>query len=109
MTDLQCLQNMMKNIEIERTNLGYTQAQMAKAIGMSLSSYKRMLVGEMNLKASIVIKNLYMLTGKFCGEFMELSDPNIEMLKQFRKLSTEQQEAILNLIYVMIKKEGRDV
>lgn len=104
MNDLECLENLKKNIESERIRLGLTQAQMAEAIGMSLSSYKRMLSGEMNLRASLVIRNLYFLTGKYCWEFMEIKTPDLALSKKIRKLSPEQIEVVGKLVDLLIKE-----
>lgn len=102
MNDMECLDNLCKNIEVERVKLGYSQAQMAKAIGMSLSSYKRMLAGEMNLRASIVLKNLYFLTGKSCWEFMELHSPILDVSKKLRLLNPSQLAAVNTIIDLFI-------
>ena len=40
------LENLVLNLEKERVRLGYSQAQMASALHMSLSSYKRLICGE---------------------------------------------------------------
>lgn len=98
MNDMQRLENLRKNIEIERERLGYSQSQMAEAIGISLSSYRRMIAGEMNLRASIVIKNLYYLTGKCCWEFMEENTPELIAAKKLRQLNKEQMQIINNLM-----------
>ena len=97
-SDLDLLQTFMRNIEIEREKLNFTQMQMANAIGMSLSSYKRMINGEMNLRASIVIKNLYFLTGKCCHEFMEIETPELALSQKVRQLNDESRRLIEPLI-----------
>lgn len=104
MNDLECLENLRLNIEIERVKLGLTQAQMANEIGMSLSSYKRMLSGEMNLRASLVIRNLYFLTGKCCWEFMELESPELNVSKKLRDLSRDQLAAIDMIIDLLLSQ-----
>lgn len=104
MNDLECLDNLKKNIEVERVRLGLTQSQMADSIGMSLSSYKRMLAGEMNLRASLVIRNLYFLTGKYCWEFMEIKTPGLDLSKKIRKLSPEQINVVTKLVDLLIKE-----
>ena len=104
MNDLECLENLKKNIEVERVRLGLTQSQMADAIGMSLSSYKRMLAGEMNLRASLVIRNLYYLTGKCCWEFMEIESPDLNLSKKIRNLSSEQIEVVSKLVDLLIRE-----
>lgn len=96
--DLDLLKTFMKNIEIEREKLNFTQQQMANSIGMSLSSYKRMINGEMNLRASIVIKNLYFLTGKCCHEFMEIETPELALSQKVRQLNYESRHIIEPLI-----------
>lgn len=70
MTDKEYTDLFVNNIEVERIKLGLSQKEMAEQIGMSLSTYKRMLNGEMSMMASLVIKNLYFLTGKCFYELM---------------------------------------
>ena len=104
MNDFERLDNMRTNIERERERLGYTQQQMADAIGMSLSSYRRMLSGELNLRASIVIRNLFFLTGKCCWEFMEESTPVLEVGRKLRRLDKEELKAIEAIVDHLIEK-----
>lgn len=103
MNDMERLDNMRKNIEIERERLGFSQQHMANAIGMSLSSYRRMVAGEMNLRASIVLKNLYDLTGKLPFEFMEERTPHLSVAYKIRSLSKEQLKVVDELIDLLIK------
>ena len=47
MTREQLIENFANSVEQERIALGYSQAQMAQALDMSLSTYKRIINGEM--------------------------------------------------------------
>lgn len=106
MNDLECLENFMLNIEIERNRLGLTQKQMADKIGMSPSSYKRMLRGEMNLKASLVIRDLYLLTGKCCHEFMGLEDDRLRVSAKVRRLDDTQLKVIEVITDLLLNENG---
>lgn len=105
-TDNEMLDNFRRNIEIERKKKGYTQQEMAERIGMSLSSYRRMISGEMSLNASIVIKNLYFETGLCLHEMLEVNDPYLNVLKKARKLNREQIKFIEYIIDYELKKES---
>lgn len=106
LTDYEMLDNLRNNIELERKKKGYTQQEMADRIGMSLSSYRRMVAGEMNLNASIVIKNLYYETGLCLHELMEVHDPYLDVLKKIRSLDSEQIKFIDYIINRELKKES---
>lgn len=106
LTNNEMLDNFRRNIEIERKKKGYTQQEMADRIEMSLSSYRRMIAGDMNLTASIVIKNLYFETGLCLHELMEVNDPYLNVLKKIRKLSSEQMQFVDYIIDRELKKES---
>ena len=46
MTNIEITQNFIENLEKAREELGWTQAQMAEKLQMSLSSYKYMISGK---------------------------------------------------------------
>lgn len=104
MKDNECLDTFMQNIEIERNKLGLTQKQMAEKIGMSLSSYKRMLNREMNLKASLVIRDLYFLTGKCCYELMGIEDDKLRVASKIRQLDMEHLKVIETLVDLLLSE-----
>ena len=65
MTREQLIENFAESIEKERIALGYSQAQMAQALDMSLSTYKRIINVEINKLDFYTFYQLYQLTGKF--------------------------------------------
>ncbi len=94
MTSMEITQNFIENLEIVREELGLTQAQMAKQLQMSHSSYKYMISGK-SAKIPIYVAYLvYQATGKFffelCGDIV----PEMKLLMDYRALSKERQQAI---------------
>ena len=77
------------NIEKERIRLGYSQAAWAEALGMSLSSYKRLLLDTKKIDLDLLSK-LYNLTGLLMFEFFEESSPRLDLIRKLRNLSDEQ-------------------
>lgn len=71
----QMVENFGNSMERERLALGYSQQQMAKALDMSLSSYKRILSGETNKIDLYTAYLLTSLTGKQPAELCGLLDP----------------------------------
>ena len=65
MTREQLIENFANSVEQERISLGYSQAQMAQALDMSLSTYKRIINGEISKLDFFIFYQLYQLTGKF--------------------------------------------
>jgi len=86
------------NIEIERIKLGYTQAQMAKALDMSLSSYKNMITGISTNIPIYVAHKVYHITSKFLFELCGEDTPETHFLDHFRTLPSHTQQSLLNLV-----------
>jgi hypothetical protein len=95
------IDNFSVTIERERVLLQYSQAEMANALDMSLSSYKKIICGE-GLKIGIyTVYRLELLTGKFMAELCQLSSPILECLPLLRQLSDRQ----LRFVYGIMKFE----
>lgn len=98
MTREEISMNFGTNIELERVRLGYSQAKMAKALDMSLSSYKRILTGE-TAKIDIYTEHLlYRLTQKYGFEYTGDPDPYLNTFQRLRKLSRTQLRTISSFI-----------
>lgn len=73
-----------KNMEQERIRLGLSQVEMAEALDMSLSAYKRIITGE-TLKIDLyTIRQMYKLTHKFAYELCNDSDEYLDMIHHLR-------------------------
>ena len=59
MTREQLIENFADSVEQERIALGYSQAQMAQALDMSLSTYKRIINGEISKLDFFIFYQLY--------------------------------------------------
>lgn len=79
LTREQLSRNLGTNLERERFKLGYSQQDMAKALDMSLSSYKRLANGDTGKVDVYTVYKLSQLTGKMfyelCGESLIYSRP----------------------------------
>lgn len=92
--------NFAINIEKERLHLGYTQSQMAKALEMSLSSYKNMISG-VSVNIPIYVAHLaYELTGKLLFELHDEVSPALQALIKFRDLPPQRREAIETMVLI---------
>lgn len=100
MTKQEIHDRFVRNIEIEREKLGYTQAQMAKALNMSLSSYKNILNGTSTNIPIYVAYLVYELTGKLFFELFDNVTPEIEILIAFRNLPDYRKQALLTRIRI---------
>lgn len=97
--DLNVLQDtFVKNLEIERTKLGLTQREMADTLGLPISTYKRIIYREVELRGVVLVMKLYYLTGKLCGEYLELRDEYLDIAQKLHDLTPMELEAIDNLI-----------
>ncbi len=90
--------NFGANVELERVRLGYSQAKMAKALDMSLSSYKRILTGETSRIDIYTVHRLYHLTERLGFEYVGDPDPYLDTFQCMRKLSRTQLRMIRSFI-----------
>lgn len=98
MTREEITANFATNIEKERARLGFTQSQMAKALNMSLSSYKNMISG-VSVNIPIYVAHLaYGLTGKLFIELCGDISPELKVMIDFRDLPKHKQEAIQTMV-----------
>ncbi len=74
MNRLEIVNNISTNIERERIKLGMSQAQFAKALDMSLSTYKRIANGESSRIDVYTAYLIYKLTGRFPCELTGFND-----------------------------------
>lgn len=81
-------------MEFERIALGYSQAQMAQALDMSLSTYKRIINGETNKLDFYTFYQMYQMTGKFSFELCNYEDPLSNTIAALRRLSRAQLRTI---------------
>lgn len=95
------VENLGISMEKERVALGYSQQQMAKALDMSLSSYKRILNGETNKIDLYTAYLLASLTGKQSEELCGLLSP----LQRARSAMGDLSEPQLNFVSAIIHFE----
>lgn len=85
MNRLEIVNNISTNIERERIRLGMSQAQFAKALDMSLSTYKRIANGESSRIDIYTAYLIYKLTGRFSCELTGFNDDVIKPCKAHQK------------------------
>mgnify|MGYP001364871623 FL=1 len=98
MTREQLIENFADSVEQERIALGYSQAQMAQALDMSLSTYKRIINGEISKLDFFIFYQLYQLTGKFAFELCKYGDLLSDTVASMRRLSQPQLRTIRGFV-----------
>lgn len=87
-----------ENLEKARYEIGITQAEMSKELGISLSAYKRIINGENQMSSLDVIANLYNLTGRLISEFIGLDNQELATMRKLRNLTPQSLAFIDSLI-----------
>jgi hypothetical protein len=84
------LENFSNILEKERAFLHYSQSEMARALDISLSSYKR-IVNRENCKVDLyTVYRMQQLTGKLMDELCQIPSPLTKSLSLLRQLSARQ-------------------
>lgn len=99
MTRQEIITNFILNLERERATLGWTQAQMASEVDMSVSGYKKLIAGETAKIDLYVAHQTHELTGKWiselCGDF---NSPLLPIMSKMRRLTPTQLRFISSII-----------
>lgn len=98
MNRVEMVQRFADNVEVERIRLNLTQAQMAEALDISLSSYKRLISCNVDKIDLYVAYRLYLLTGKLAYEYLNLRDTALDLKKKIVGLSLSQISYIDSLV-----------
>jgi hypothetical protein len=91
------INNFCVTVERERVLLKYSQAEMARALDMSLSSYKKIICGECIKIGIYTAYRLECLTGKFMDELCLFNSPFADSMPLLRQL-TQQQLRFINCV-----------
>lgn len=94
----QLVKNFGTNLEKERFLLGFSQQEMAKALDLSLSSYKRFANGDTSKIDVYAVYRLSRLTGKMFYELCGDPSPLLQTYNQMRRLSPSQMRFISSLV-----------
>lgn len=78
------------NLEKERLRIGFTQAEMAQKLDLSLSTYKFIVSGRTQKIDVYTLVKLYELTGKFACEFLGIEDRKTTIVSKLNELSSQQ-------------------
>lgn len=91
--------NFAANLERERFLLGFSQQDMAKALDLSLSSYKRLANGDTGKVDVYAVYRLSQITGKMFYELCGDPSPIFQTYDLMRHLSSTQQNFINSLVH----------
>lgn len=102
MTREEMMDNLGNNLEKERIALHFSQSQMAEALDMSLSSYKRIISGETNRIDFYTIYLMYKLTNKFSYELCGIPIPDVMHCRDSPPPSS-----VLSMVSLILRKNFR--
>lgn len=91
------------HVELERKLLNLTQKEMADALDISLSTYKRIINCEINHIDLYLSLKLYEVTQKITFEMVEYSDDLVDAMCEIKTLKPDQLQEIVNLVKVFKK------
>ena len=97
---IQLTETFAENLEKSRYDLGLTQAEMSKKLGISLPAYKRIINGENQMASLDVIVSLYNLTGRLISEFLGIDNKELSTMRKLRNLTPQSLEFIDSIIDV---------
>lgn len=106
MTNSELQDVFVANLELERAKLGYSQKEMAKALGLSHSRYKRIIYREIELHGVLLLAKLYTLTGKDLTDFVGFSDDLLTIGRELRKLSKEDLQAVNTVVRFLLEHQN---
>lgn len=92
------LKNFRSNIEYERELRGLTQHEWAAKLGMSLSSYKRLLSGETSKVDFMFFERVYSATGRVMAELCGAHPIDVNLINKTRALPPQQLAFVKSLI-----------
>ena len=98
MTKQELARNFALNVERQRIQLGLTQAEMAKALEMSLSGYKKMISGETTKIDAYAAFLMYGLCGKWVFVLSEHPVHEAEILTKMKHLTESQLKFISAIV-----------
>jgi len=77
-------------LERKRADLGLTQLQMADLVGVSLSTYRRLINAESELRGLHVVRRLYRRDRTFAFELIGDDDPLLRLVSKLKGLTPSQ-------------------
>lgn len=99
LTRQEIINNFIDSLEVERTLLGLTQAQMAKKMEMSVSAYKRLIAGETSKIDIYIAYKTCCLTGKWFFELCRDNSSSLyELVSKLRLLAPSQLRFVSGLV-----------
>lgn len=112
LTKQELARNFTLNIEKERLKRGITQSQMATALELSLSGYKKMISGA---TTRIDLHTMYLFSHSFRKSFFEMigeKEEDAELIQSLKQLSDSQRKYIKKMVEIELaltdKQENAD-
>ena len=102
MTKKELAINFANNLEIERMNLDISQAEMADRLGLSLSTYKRIINNETSKIDIYTAYRLYEFTRKSFLEYANDLDEYINISKKIHNLSKSQLNVLNSFVDIQL-------
>lgn len=99
MTRQEIATNFITSMERERVQRGYTQSQMAKRLGMSVSGYKKMAAGETSRIDLYTAYQICRITGKYISELCGEHNTELDAFQRYRCLTSSQKAFVNDIIH----------
>lgn len=103
MTKTEFYNTFSNHLEQERKNLNLSQSDMAAALDISLSTYKRIINGECKHIDLYLSMKLYEVTQKITFEMVEYNDQLVDAMCEIKTLNPDQLQEIMNLVKLFKK------
>lgn len=100
LTRLDLTNNFVTFLEVERCHMRLTQKQMAKKLGMCVSSYKKLILGNTQKIDLYIAYLLYRINEEAVLRLLGYPDGIGEIVSELRTLSDAQLQAFLKMIAV---------
>ena len=98
MNRLELAANFIESVEKTRISMGLTQQEMAKELGMSVSGYKKMVLGQTSKIDLFVAYRMYEITGQLLYELCGESERNLAEVQRYRALSKRQKSFVHGVV-----------
>lgn len=106
-TITESVRNFASMLEQERISRDMSQREMADALNISLSSYRRIVLGESTSVPIEMIINTHRLTGMWLYEMIGESTEDTKVLDRYMLLDEDDQEIVRSLVYRLWEKSKR--
>lgn len=101
------MQTLMLNLEKWRVEHCISQAEMARRISLTPSTYSKLLSGDISTISADTIRDIYRTTGYMCYMLMDIyDDPFLRMGRNARKLTQEDLITVSEMLFTYMRTKG---